>query len=619
MIIDPWLGSYTSKIAADLTIRLLAAASKRVARQFKDEPRKQALQSALDKALRKAIDSLLLKPDLRNHYLDLFQKFMEREAVIEELAQIIDPRPSTSLDMDLLRSEFIAAGFDPDSIEFEEIIRSFVSAFYDFAAANNQLRGAIEIALLRRIAENSGAQLAILERQALAAESSVVYSSELVRLAEQTVLGVSKTNALLEAVQAERNAPQPGREFDIYQQLAVGFGRQGVSITLDAAGHPVIITPGLDVELSIDISPVRDLLVELRRAILSPAGELSPEEFAAREARYRELIKSSYRNLRLEGLSTGVRPISLPLEDVYVHLRAVSEVPEGADVFSPEERSVLRQMEEGGREDEVREAQLRLDAMRRERWTKERVERFPIADALRDTDRRGLVILGDPGSGKTTLLQFLALIFARGPGDVAQHLKLSGSDLNRLPIFAPLAAYDEMLSDCRELTIREFLGRYYDRRRAAPGLDPIFQAALDAGTALVLLDGLDEVVEESRRKYVAEQASAFIREAMLKGNRVLLTSRIYGYRAAPLSVDLPHVTVLDFRREEIEIFARQWSRAMAVWDAEGNVTSQTEIAALDEERRLLKALHSNPSVERLAVNPLLLTMLALLRRQVGGP
>jgi HEAT repeat protein len=612
-----WLSSYTSKIAADLTMRLVGAVGRRVARPFQEEPRRRALQEALEEGLSSAIERFPLASEHRDHYLDIFQGFMKRDAVIEELTQVIDPRPDSSLDMDLLRREFVDAGFDPGHIEFPEVISRFVAAFYDAAAKKAELQGAIEIALLRKITENTGAQQAMLERQTKAVERSADQGGRIVDLTEQMLLGQLKMNELLEAVQHD-DAAQPGRGFDIYQQLAAGLGRQGVYITFDAGDHPVITTTGIDITPTIDISPLKDLLDDLRRVIVRPVEQLSPEELAAREERYRGLIKTSYCNLRLEGLSTGVRPISLPLEDVYVHLRAVSEVPEGADVFTPEERSVLRLMEEGGREDDVREAQLRLDAMRRERWTRERIERFPIAEALRNPAQRGLVILGDPGSGKTTLLQFLALIFARGPEDVAKHLQLGDSDLGRLPIFVPLAAYDEMLCETTGLTIGEFMGRYYDRRRAAPGLDPIFQAALDAGTALVLLDGLDEVVEESRRKYVAEQASAFIREAMLNGNRVLLTSRIYGYRAAPLSIELPHVTVLDFRREEIEIFARQWSHAMAVWDAGGQITPQTELLAQEEERLLLSELASNPGVERLAVNPLLLTMLALLRRQVGG-
>lgn len=606
-----WLSGYTGKIAADLTMRLLIAAGTRVARLFQDEPHTRALQQALSEGLTKAVGRLPLTSEYRDHYLELFQAFMKREAVIEELSQVIDPRPGASLNMDLLRSEFADAGFDPDTIAFQDVISAFVAAFYDAAAKNRELQGAIKIGLLRKIAENSRAQLALLERQAKAAESSAAHGSELVRLIKQLLRGQTKIGEVIEAVRRAMETPQPGQNVDIYQQLAAGLWTQGGYITLDAGGHPSINAAGPDIKPAIDFSPLVDVLEILRRAIDRPAEQLSAEELAAREVRYRELVKASYCNLRLEGLSTGLKPIVLPLEDVYVHLRAVSQLPEGADVFSPEERSVLRAMEEGGREADVREAQLRLDALRRERWAKERVERFPIADALRDPQKRGLVILGDPGSGKTTLLQFLALMFARGPEDVARHLQLTGPDRGRLPIFVPLAAYDEMLGEAPELTIREFLGRYYDRRRAAPGLDPIFQAALEAGGALVLLDGLDEVVEESRRKYVAEQVSAFIREAMLRGNRVLLTSRIYGYRAAPLSIDLPHVTVLDFRRE-VEIFARQWSRAMAAWDA------QTELVAQEEERRLLKELRSNPGVERLAANPLLLTMLALLYRQVGG-
>jgi hypothetical protein len=427
---DPaWLNSFTSKIAADLTIRLVGAVGRRVARHFQDEPHQRALQQALDAGLVKALERLPLTSEHRDHYLDLFQSFMNREAVIDELTQVIDPRPDATLNMNLLRSEFVCAGFDPDCIEFQEVILSFVEAFYDAAATKDELQGAIEIALLRKIAENSGAQRVMLERQAEAAECSVALGSELVGLTERMLLGQSRMNELLEAVQLAIDAAQPGRGFDIYQQVAAGLGRQGGYITFDAGDHPVVNTAGIDIAPTIDVSPLSDLLDELRRAIVYPVEHPSSEELAAREERYRELITTSYCNLRLEGLSTGVRPISLPLEDVYVHLRAVSEVPEGADVFTPEERSVLRLMEEGGREDDVREAQLRLDALRRERWTKERIDRLPIAEALRDPARRGLVVLGDPGSGKTTLLQFLALIFARGPGDVVQHLHLNYAHL----------------------------------------------------------------------------------------------------------------------------------------------------------------------------------------------
>jgi hypothetical protein len=582
-----------------------------------NNPLASGLWARRSAALNVAVGRLRLPAELRDHCLELFQAFLKRERVVEELTQIIDPRPDSFLNLDLLRSEFESAGFDPDSIGFADVIQGFISSFYDSAAAKEELQGAIEIALLRQIAASSGVQIALMERQTTASEASASQMSELVNLAEQLAAGQVQIQAFLGTVHEQLGDTAPGRAFDVYQQLAAGLGKRGIYISFDSGSRLSIGIAG-DLDAALDLAPLRALLDELRGMISLSGRPPAHAELAAREQRYRELINRSFSNLRLEGLSTGVRPISLPLEKVYVQLRAVSEVPEGADVFSPEERSLLRLIEGEGREEEIREAQLQMDALRRERWTRERVERFPIAEALQDPRSRGLVILGDPGSGKSTLLQFLALVFGRGPESVRKHLDLVESDVDRLPIFAPLAAYDEMLNEEPELTVQEFLGRYYDRRRAAPGLEPVFAAALEKGGALVLLDGLDEVVLENRRRFVAEQVSAFIREAMLGGNRILLTSRIYGYRAAPLSVELPHVTVLDFRREEIEVFARQWSQAMSAWDAGGLVTPQTELLAQADERSLLEQVRSNPGVAQLAVNPLLLTMLALLRRQVGG-
>ncbi len=348
----------------------------------------------------------------------------------------------------------------------------------------------------------------------------------------------------------------------------------------------------------------------------------SGPDLASLEKEYRRRTIEFFKDLSFRGLTNSVRPILLPLEKVYVQLRAVAEVPESADEFTPEERRILRCLENDDGEgltdtDELQEAHMRLDALRRDRWTEERLERFPIAEALSDPERRGLVILGDPGSGKSTLLNFLALVYARGPEAVKEYLDLDGDEGNRLAILAPLAAYDDMLNRMPSLTLRDFLAKYYAERRSMPGLAPPFELAMDSGRALVLLDGLDEVLDEGRRKFVADQAGSFVRALIQRGNRVLLTSRIYGYRTAPLSVDVPHITVLDFRQEEIELFARQWNTAIAEWEYGDRSITQRLALAQDAERRLLAEIQSNPGIQKLAANPLLLSMLALLRRQVG--
>ena len=341
----------------------------------------------------------------------------------------------------------------------------------------------------------------------------------------------------------------------------------------------------------------------------------SPEQRAAVEAHYRQTIIDQFEKLTFKGLSPSGTPIVLPLEQVYVELKAVADVPEAADTYSAEERRLLLEAE--GRGERVREElALHLDVLRAERWNRQarqdmaRLQRRSIQEILDNPAQRGVVILGDPGSGKTTLLQYQALRTARASGD--------GSAARApLPIFVPLAAYDDFLRRTqKDCSLGDFLAVYYDQWHSLPGLAPLFQHALAEGRALVLLDGLDEVLDTTTRQFVAEQAGALIRQWAPRGNRFAVTSRIVGYREARLPGDLTHVTVLDFGRTEIEIFAHQWCRSYEAWVA-GAETPTARQRAAAEERALLEDVRSNPSVERLAASPLLLTMLALLRRHVG--
>ncbi|GAB4199491.1 MAG: hypothetical protein OHK0022_19760 [Roseiflexaceae bacterium] len=476
--------------------------------------------------------------------------------------------------------------------------------------------------VLAEIQQSGGVSLGV--GNTIAQMGDAIAGDKIVQITYQlpeAITGQRDAQALLAQIRAEMQA-LPERLFDLYLAVVNGLGRASVDVTVDPLGQIELRNEHAPAARPTDLRAFQELLAALRWSLLRPDAPPPQAELDLRRTRYRALIIAQCQALRLEGLSTGTRPIVLPLEQVYVQLRAVAEVPEAADAFTPEERRLLSLLEEeqarGRRTDEaLREAHLRLDAIRRERWTRERLERFPLGQALRDPLKRGLVILGDPGSGKSTLLQFLALVFARGPEAVAQHLHIQGPDADRLPILAPLASYDDMLNETPDLTVQEFLARYYDRRRAAPGLAAVFDQQIAEGRALIMLDGLDEVIDERRRAFVAEQATRFVQSALAAGNRVVLTSRVYGYRAAPLAADLPHITVLDFRQEEIALFARQWFRALLTWEHGGTLNPQAELLAQQEERRLLAEIRTNPGVERLAVNPLLLTMLALLRRQVG--
>jgi predicted NACHT family NTPase len=231
----------------------------------------------------------------------------------------------------------------------------------------------------------------------------------------------------------------------------------------------------------------------------------------------------------------------------------------------------------------------------------------PVLDLLQKHD--GLVLLGDPGAGKTTFLKVLALALASGQGET---LGLGG----RLPILLPLAAYANALAD-RDVSLDDFIARYYEEeRKIQVPLGALLARALQEGSALLLLDGLDEVRDAGRRHLVVDRVRDFYsrhRQAGKGGNRFVLTSRIVGYREVRLAAEgLVEATLVDFDGEEIVAFLDKWTAAL-----EKAVVGDTEVAraqAEQERGELLAALETNPGVRSLAANPLLLTILALMKR-----
>ncbi|MBI3796776.1 MAG: hypothetical protein HY268_07390 [Deltaproteobacteria bacterium] len=80
--------------------------------------------------------------------------------------------------------------------------------------------------------------------------------------------------------------------------------------------------------------------------------------------------------------------------------------------------------------------------------------------------------------------------------------------------------------------------------------------------------------------------------------RVVVTSRIVGYREARLGERFSQFTISPFEDGEIRRFAENWYRALG--------------RPKDGAGPLVQAIQASPSVRRLAANPLLLTVIALL-------
>ena len=326
-------------------------------------------------------------------------------------------------------------------------------------------------------------------------------------------------------------------------------------------------------------------LVALREAATAEADR------ARLRAAYCTHLADSFRWLDFRGILQTRKPILLPLDDIFVALHTVPQARAEKELPSAS----------GGPEGVVAEERALYAAERRLEK-----ERWEIKDVL--AEHRHLVVLGDPGSGKTTLLKYLALTVAEGPKVAQARLGLEEEELP-LPIILPLSAFAAALAQEPDLSLDDYLPRHFAALEL-PGLGGLFAEELAAGRCLVLLDGLDEVPARRQRRQVVRRVGDFV--AQHRANRFLVTSRIVGYREEPLGEELAHFTIVDWGDQEIAEFARRWCVA---YECQADHSPQAIRRGQDEAERLIAAIRSSPSVRRLAGNPLLLTIIALIHRQ----
>ena len=245
----------------------------------------------------------------------------------------------------------------------------------------------------------------------------------------------------------------------------------------------------------------------------------------------------------------------------------------------------------------------------------EKTEKTDLAGAVRN-DRR-LVLLGDPGAGKTTLAKFLVLQFARALKDKRANVTdAAGNEYGivRLPILIRVSEYAEARRLDVHLTLRDFLTQAFDLGPATrQDMKKVFDRALNDGSAFILLDGMDEVASLAARLEIAQQIEAFA-ASIPPENRLLVTSRIAGYREASLSNTFQKYNLRDMDDEQISQFVHQWCMATERFQTPDAAETDVCQRAERESKALLASIASSEGVRRLATNPLLLTILALIHR-----
>ena len=405
------------------------------------------------------------------------------------------------------------------------------------------------------------------------------------------------------------------------------------------------------------------------RAIAWLGGKLSGRykrrEF---EKLYLDWLITSLQDLRLAGVVPSEDASKRPrLEQVFISLHVAEQSPEGPsreDIDFISERILAAQTvpldrtDIAGRlrahlasMDELTLREMRHALIRRPSADNVDLMREVIADSLSrsQTPRESsdpsehlkkilrehmrIAILGVPGSGKSSLLQYVALAFARDrPGDAKLRQRglwrtRLGFQSWRTPIFIPLGTAASLLFQKKEhgndTPILEVLLRTLSPELQMHGeASDYFADQLDDGECVVLFDGLDEVAKDDEFQATVRALQGFI--SRYYKNQFLITSRntsrAAGWRDGAGS-DFQVFYVNDLTEKQIDSFIDTWCAARGLNAVRGRLEDETDAERRarkqhsdDHAARLKAALRDNPPIRRLAKNPMLLSILALVYR-----
>jgi len=253
---------------------------------------------------------------------------------------------------------------------------------------------------------------------------------------------------------------------------------------------------------------------------------------------------------------------------------------------------------------------------------------------------RRIVLLGDAGSGKTTLLRWLALQHAWAKLKKETRLRLAAQRFDpsawetadreidagpsRVPILVRLADFAAARRQAPSLSLTAFLGHHL-----GPGLTDIHEShgaplalvplharllrALEQGGALVLLDGLDEIASPGERHDITREIDRFLEDWLPMepagssdgsgGLQMVVSSRLAGYRAAPLGQGVSHWVLEPLDPPAARRFQAAWRRAL--------VPGEESATMSDPAPPFLEG-------EALTANPRLATLLAVLPQCAPG-
>jgi hypothetical protein len=294
--------------------------------------------------------------------------------------------------------------------------------------------------------------------------------------------------------------------------------------------------------------------------------------------RYRRWVLDSLRYVDVQDLATGGDHVP-ELSDIYVDVALVSRAQTAGNADEP-----------GHLGETV-------------------AQRHSISEFLDRRPRAVLALIGQPGSGKSTLLAHAALRAAQ-PAAPWQGRR-------RVPVLLALREHARSIVANPELSLPDVIrAAVGDAAGGEPG--GWWERQLRRGRCLVMLDGMDEVASDADRRAVAKWAERQV--AAHTGNHFAITARPYGL-PEELAAKADVFVVRPFTADQVQLFLDRWYLA-----AERHATGASDRAAeravrmraKDSATRLNSLLRDHPALHDLAVNPLLLTMIATAHRYRGA-
>ncbi|NJR15163.1 MAG: NACHT domain-containing protein [Calothrix sp. CSU_2_0] len=225
-----------------------------------------------------------------------------------------------------------------------------------------------------------------------------------------------------------------------------------------------------------------------------------------------------------------------------------------------------------------------------------------------------IVILGRPGSGKTTLLRHLTLIYA-----TKQESKINPKPPQLIPILFYLREIRDEISS-QNPSLEDLIKQQLEKLKInnKPLNPPVhwLRKNLQKNRFLILLDGLDEVADKNQRQHVRtwvdKQMQAY------PDTTFILTSRPNGYRELQRQVQVSELEVQPFNREQIKEFLHSWYLQTEIKSRAGQNDEGVKQAATNQANKLINRLQNSQNsraIAAMAVNPLLLTMIATVHRR----